>query len=121
MLACTQTAKADLFTQDMTTICGWYQSLLNDEKYKSATAENKFVFAFEEKRQDEIKSAPIRMFYTALRTTEATQRYDLFKAYAEGIMGKSWECPAMQTIMREFVALDPLFQYSQNFTAGQIR
>jgi hypothetical protein len=106
-------AKAATIADDLATICGWYESLASDDKYKHFTAEDKFKFVFNPKIQMEIHYASMRMYYSALRTTEARQRYDLMQAYASGTLGKDWHCPPMQAIMQEFIALDRFFQYSQ--------
>jgi hypothetical protein len=108
-----QAALADSIGEDLDTICGWYNSLATDAKYKSFTVEEKFSFVFDDKSRTHIKYMQIKMYYSALRTTHAEQRYPLMQAYAEGTLGKKWECPSMQTIMREFYTLDPLFQYSE--------
>ncbi|MCG6970105.1 MAG: hypothetical protein LJE85_10095 [Gammaproteobacteria bacterium] len=107
------TAKAASIAEDLTTICGWYQSLTTDDQYQDFTAEDKFKFVFDPKRHIHIKYASMRMYYSALRNTEARQRYDLMQAYASGTLGKDWQCPPMKTIMQEFISLDRLFQYSQ--------
>jgi len=106
-------AAADSLEDDFTTLCGWYHSLAEDAKYKDFTAEQKFQFVFAEKNQKTIKYTSLRQFYSALRTTHAAQRYPLLQAYAEGTLGKNWQCPPMQTIMQEFLSLDRNFQYSQ--------
>ena len=104
---------ADSLEDDFTTICGWYHSLAEDAKYRDFTAEQKFQFVFAEKIQQTIKYTSLRQFYSALRTTHAAQRYPLLQAYAEGTLGKNWQCPPMQAIMQEFLALDRTFQYSR--------
>jgi hypothetical protein len=106
-------AQAETLEDDFTTICGWYNSLATDAKYKSFTAKKKFTFVFDPKIQDGIKNMQLRSFYSALRTTQSTQRYEFLKSYAEGTLGKNWDCPSMQKIMDEFNALDPYFQYAK--------
>jgi hypothetical protein len=114
LLTALHTASADSIEKDLITICGWYHSLATEDKYKHFTAEDKFNFVFDQKTQLNIKYASMRMYYSALRTTEASQRYELMQAYAEGILGKDWECQPMKAIMQEFNSLDRYFQYSQN-------
>lgn len=112
-LAHTPTTMAATIEQDLTTICGRYETLARDEKFRDFTTENKFSFVFNEKFQQDITNMNMRMFYSALRTTESKQRFDLMKAYAEGTLGKNWECPPMKEIMREFNGIDPLVQYAR--------
>lgn len=113
LLATSHTACADSIEEDLATICGWYHSLTIDDKYKHFTTEDKFKFVFDQKKQMAIKYTSMRMYYSALRTTEARQRYDLMHAYAEGTLGQDWECLPMKAIMQEFNSLDRYFQYSQ--------
>ena len=104
---------AETIDEDLATICGWYKSLATEEKYKNFSSENKFSFVFDPKTKSSINNIQMKKFYSALRTTQASQRYELMKAYAEGTLGKNWECPPMQQIMDEFNSLDPYFQYSK--------
>ena len=113
LLATSHTVSADSIEEDLTTICGWYHSLATEDKYKHFTTEDKFNFVFDDKNQMSIKYASMRMYYSALRTTNAKQRYDLMQAYAQGTLGKDWECLPMKAIMKEFNSLDRQFQYSQ--------
>jgi hypothetical protein len=112
-LATSHTASADSIEKDLSTICGWYYSLATEDKYKHFTTEDKFKFVFDQKNQLDIKYMSMRMYYAALRNTHASQRYELMQAYAVGTLGKDWECRPMQAIMREFLTLDRLIQYSQ--------
>ena len=105
-------SKGDTIDQDLATICSWYKSLATEEKFKSFSAENKFAFVFNTKIQQDIKNIQMQMFYSALRNTHSTQRYELMKGYAEGTSGKSWECLPMKELMAEFNAIDPLYQYA---------
>jgi hypothetical protein len=105
-------AKAASLAEDLATICGWYESLTTESQYKQFTVKDKFTFVFDPKIQGDIKYTSMRMYYSALRNTEARQRYDLMQAYASGTLGKDWQCPPMQTIMQEFISLDRLFQYT---------
>jgi hypothetical protein len=105
-------AKAASIGEDLATICSWYESLTSESQYKHFTLKDKFNFVFDPKTQADIKYTSMRMYYSALRTTEAQQRYDLMQAYASGSLGKDWQCPSMKTIMQEFISLDRLFQYS---------
>ena len=113
LMATFHIAAANPIGEDLTTICGWYHSLATEDKYKHFTTEDKFKFVFDQKNQLDIKYISMRMYYAALRNTHASQRYELMKAYAEGTLGKDWECRPMQAIMREFLTLDRLIQYSQ--------
>jgi hypothetical protein len=105
-------AKAASIAEDLATICGWYESLSTENQYKDFSLKDKFNFVFDPKTQAGIKYTSMRMYYSALRTTEAPQRYDLMQAYASGTLGKDWQCPSMKAIMQEFNSLDRLFQYS---------
>jgi len=106
-------ANADSIEEDFTTICGWYKSLATEEKFKDFSTEKRFTFVFDPKTQNTIKNIQLKSFYSALRTTQAEQRYEFIKAYAEGTLGKNWDCPPMQKILNEFVKLDPIFQYAK--------
>ena len=108
-----QTVIAESIAQDLTTICGWYNTLVSDEKYKNASTEVKFQYAFDDKNILSIHYIAMQDFYSALRTTDANQRYDLMQAYAEGTLGKKWECPTMKEVMQQFKSLDRKFQYSR--------
>ena len=105
--------QAETLEEDFAAICGWYKSLASDEKFKDFTTEKKFTFVFDPKTQSSIKNIQLKSFYAALRTTQAAQRFEFIKSYAEGTLGKSWDCPPMQQIMAEFVNLAPLFQYAK--------
>lgn len=109
----TPTVQAASIAEDLATICGWYESLSTESQYQQFTVKDKFKFVFDPKIQSDIKYTSMRMYYSALRTTEARQRYDLMQAYASGTLGKDWHCPPMQAIMQEFISLDRLFQYTQ--------
>ena len=101
-----------IIDKDLSIICGWYQSLASEEKLKDYSAENKFTYVFDAKRQEGIKNMSMRKFYAALRTTNSTQRYELMKAYAQGTSGTNWGCLPMEEIMKEFNSIDPIFQYA---------
>ena len=105
--------QAETLDDDFATICGWYKSLASEDKYKGFTTENKFTYVFDPKTQSGINNLQLKSFYAALRATQASQRYEFIKAYAEGTLGKNWECPPMQQIMDEFNTLDPYFQYAK--------
>jgi hypothetical protein len=104
---------AETLEEDFATICGWYKSLTTEAKFKNFSLKNKFTFVFDPKIQSDINNIQLKNFYAALRTTQSNQRYELIKAYAEGTLGKSWECPPMEQIMNEFNALDPYIQYKK--------
>lgn len=106
-------SEADTKDQDLSTICGWYQSLASEEQFRGYTPENKFAYAFDDTKHRAIKNMPIKMFYAALRNTDSKHRYELMQAYAKGTLGTDWQCPPMKQIMDEFHSIDPLIQYAQ--------
>lgn len=104
---------AGTLEEDFVTICGWYKSLATEDKFKGYTTEKKFSYVFDPKLQNSVTDMQLKSFYAALRTTQANQRYEFIKSYAEGTLGKNWDCPPMEQIMTEFNSLDPYFQYSK--------